>query len=140
MIVPQGFLWRVPFETLGGADGTRLAGGATITYAGSLTLHARNRSIAVNEAAPPLTCISAVAAASPFYSTISIEDRPILELRTLFTTPIGAARVRIDEPPTPEPQRPIDDAMHAVQWAFTAAGVQSVTVGRVTLGARTPTN
>ncbi len=140
VIVPQGFLWRVPFETLAPAGGSWLAAGATISYAGSLTLHARNRSVAVDGTAPLLTCVGAVTAASPFYSTISIEDRPILELRALFTTPIGAARVRLDEPPTSEPQRPIDDAMHAVQWAFTAAGVQTVTIGRVTLGARTQTN
>ena len=30
VIVPQGFLWRVPFETLAPAGGSWLAAGATI--------------------------------------------------------------------------------------------------------------
>ncbi|MGH9329744.1 MAG: CHAT domain-containing protein, partial [Vicinamibacterales bacterium] len=135
VILPQGFLWRVPFETLAVADGATLAGGAPIRYAGSLTLFARIPSTAANETAPALAGVSAVAAASPFYSIVSIEERRLVELRALFTTPLEARSVRLDEPPTPDPQPPIDDAMHAVQWAFAAAGVPVVTVGRITLGA-----
>jgi hypothetical protein len=140
VIVPQGFLWRVPFQTLAAADGSKLTGDAAISYAGSLTLHARIRSMTADERAPLRASIASLTPTSPFYSTLSIEDRPLVELRALFTTPLGASRVRVEEPPSTEPPRPIDDAMHAVQWALTAAGVQTITVGRVTLGVRAQTN
>jgi tetratricopeptide (TPR) repeat protein len=140
VIVPQGFLWRVPFETLAAADGSKLAPDATISYAGSLTLHARIRSMTADDRPPVRAFIASLVPASPFYSTLSIDARPLVELRTLFTEPLGATHVRLDEPPTAEPPRPIDDAMHALQWALTASGVQTVTLGRVTLGVRTPTN
>ena len=140
LIVPEGFLWRVPFETLAAADASKLTGDAALSYAGSLTLHARIRSMAANDGAQVRAFLASVAPTSPFYSTLSIEDWPTLELRTLFTTPIGGARLRLDEPPTVEPPRPIDEAMQALQWALAAAGVQTVTLGRVTLGARAPTN
>jgi hypothetical protein len=140
VIVPQGFLWRLPFQTLAAADASTLTGDVTISYSGSLTLHARIRSVTGDPRAPLRASIASLTPTSPFYSTLSIEDRPLVELRELFTTPLAASRVRIDEPPTPDSQRPIDDAMHAVQWALTAAGVQTVTIGRVTLGARPQTN
>jgi hypothetical protein len=141
VMVPEGFLWRVPFQSLAAADGSRLAGDAAVSYSGSLTLHARIRSMtAADERAPLRASIASLTATSPFYSTLSIEDRPLVELRELFTTPLAASRVRLDEPPTSDPPRPIDDAMHAVQWALTAAGVRTVTVGRVTLGIRAQTN
>jgi hypothetical protein len=90
---------------------------------------------------PPVRAsIASLVPASPFYSTLSIDARPLMELRALFTEPVGATHIRLDEPPTAEAPRPIDDAMHALQWALTASGVQTVTLGRVTLGARTATN
>jgi hypothetical protein len=93
-----------------------------------------------DDRAPLRASMASVTPTSPFYSTLSIEDRPLVELRELFTTPVGASRVRIEEPPTSDPPRPIDDAMHAVQWALTAAGVQTIAVGRVILGIRAQTN
>jgi CHAT domain len=140
VIVPEGPLWRVPFETVAAADGSKLTNAAAIHYAGSLTLHARLRSMPADQRPILRASIASVIATSPFYSLLSVEDRSLQELRELFMTPIGATRVRLDEPPTPELQRPIDDAMHAIQWALTAGGVQTVTLGRITLGARTPTN
>jgi tetratricopeptide (TPR) repeat protein len=140
VVVPQGFLWRVPFQTLAAADGSKLTGNATVSCSGSLTLHARIRSMTADDRAPLRASMASVTPTSPFYSTLSIEDRPVVELRELFTTPVGASRVRIEEPPTSDPPRPIDDAMHAVQWALTAAGVQTIAVGRVILGIRAQTN
>jgi tetratricopeptide (TPR) repeat protein len=134
IVVPQGFLWRVPFETLAAADGTRLAPTSQIRYAGSLTLLARLESAPAHDDAPTLSAVSAVAAASPFYSAVSIADRGVIELRDLFTRPLTARSVRVNEPPSPHPQPPIDDAIHAVQWAFAAAGVPVVSVGGVWLG------
>jgi tetratricopeptide (TPR) repeat protein len=134
IVVPQGFLWRVPFETLAAADGTRLLPTPQIRYAGSLTLLARIEAAPAHEDAPALAAVSALAAASPFYSVVSIADRPAVELRALFTSPLAARIVRLDDPPSPEPQPPMDDAIHAVQWAFAAAGVPVVSVGRLQLG------
>ncbi|HEX2443026.1 MAG TPA: tetratricopeptide repeat protein [Vicinamibacterales bacterium] len=131
VIVPEGFLWRMPFESLG-ADGTSLFGSARLSYAGSLTLLARlDRAAPIAE--PALMAIGSIDPASPFYSVLRLGERPPLELRELFTQPVAAPSVQLEEPPATEPGKPIDDAAHAVQWAFAAARVHSVKLGRLNL-------
>jgi tetratricopeptide (TPR) repeat protein len=131
IIVPEGFLWRTPFESLG-ADGTSLFGGARLSYAGSLTLLARLDGFA-SIAEPALMAIGSVEPASPFYSVLRLGDGPPLELRELFAQAAAARRIRLEEPPATDPGKPLDDALHAVQWALAAAGVQSVKMGRLNL-------
>jgi tetratricopeptide (TPR) repeat protein len=131
IIVPEGFLWRMPFESLG-ADGTSLFGNTKLSYAGSLTLLARlDRAAPIAE--PALMAIGSIDPASPFYSVLRLGDRPPLELRELFTQPVAARSVRLEEPPAIEPGRSIDDASHAVQWALAASGVHSLNIGRLNL-------
>jgi hypothetical protein len=131
IIVPEGFLWRIPFESLG-ADGTTLFDGMRLSYAGSLTLLARLDG-AASVAEPALPAIGSIDPASPFYSVLRLGDGPALELRELFTQPAAARSIRLEEPPAIEPGKPLDDAVHAVQWALAAAGAHGLKVGRLNL-------
>jgi hypothetical protein len=131
IIVPEGFLWRTPFESLG-ADGTSLFGGLRLSYAGSLTLLARLNG-AASLAEPALVAIGSIDPASPFYSVLRLGDGPPLELRERFTQPVSARSIRLEEPPAIEPGKPLDDALHALQWALAAAGVHVLKMGRLNL-------
>jgi tetratricopeptide (TPR) repeat protein len=134
VIIPDGFVWRVPFETL--------LPEFAVTYAGSLTLLERVRAAAPAPDAPPspeglgeLAGAVTIDAASPFYSAVAIDGREPMEARELFTATIGARDVRLAEPEEADaaPRR-IERAAHALQWAFAAAGVPSVMIGRLVLG------
>jgi hypothetical protein len=135
VIVPDGFVWRVPFESL--------MPEFVVTHAGSLLLLERVRESAPAPDAPAsegstevLAGGGTIDAASPFYSVVALDGREPMELRELFTTPLAAREVRLTEPTGGEstPSR-FERAAHAVQWAFAAAGVPSVMIGRLVLAA-----
>jgi tetratricopeptide (TPR) repeat protein len=136
ILVPDGFLWRVPFEALESADGRILLDDFAISYAGSMTALAEARRLP----APSGITIAALSAAagrldvaSPFYSTVTLEPPGVtapVEFRELFASAIDARLVLLAALTVPRDRLSLGDAAHAAGWAWAAAGVRGIFLPR----------